>query len=140
MVSTKWLASRWAASTLVSPASGFHHQRCPAAVMRCGSNTHTAEPGAARSPAVAAHRSALLLVAMTAPGADSTYGMPSEVVLPLRGPMNASTVSSQEAYRSGPFPPGCLRRPSTSPMSAGGRLPGRAPVSDGRSRMPCSAA
>ena len=59
-VRTKWLASRWAASTLVSAASGFHHQRCPAAVMRCGSNTHTAEPGAARSSAVAAHRSALI--------------------------------------------------------------------------------
>ena len=58
--------------------------------------------------------------------------------MPLRGPMNASTVSSQEAYRSGPFPPGCLRRPSSSPMSAGARLPGRAPASEGRSRTPCS--
>ena len=62
------------------------------------------------------------------------------VVLPLRGPMNASTVSSQEEYRSGPFPPGWRRLPSSSPMSAGARLPGRAPASEGRSRTAVPAA
>ena len=41
-------------------------------VMRCGSNSHTVLPDPARSCAVAAHRSALLLVATTAPGADRT--------------------------------------------------------------------
>ena len=72
MVRTKWPASRSAASTLVIPASRSTQNRCPAAVMRCGSNTHTREPAAARSWAVAAHRSALLEVATTGPGADST--------------------------------------------------------------------
>ena len=86
MVSTKWPASRWAASTLVSPASRLTQNRCPAAVIACGSNVQIREPDAARSSAVAAHRSALTLVATTGPGADSTYGMPSEVVLPTAGP------------------------------------------------------
>ena len=54
--------------------------------------------------------------------------------------MNAISVSSQEAYRSGPFPPGCLRRPSSQPDVSGGEAPGRVPASEGRSRMPCSAA
>ena len=40
-VRTKWAASRWAASTVASPASGFHHQRWREPVMRCGSNSHT---------------------------------------------------------------------------------------------------
>ena len=71
-VRTKWAASRWAASTLASPASGFHHQRWREPVIRCGSNSHTVLPDPARSCAVAAHKSALLDVATTAPGADRT--------------------------------------------------------------------
>ena len=46
---------------------------------------------------MAAHRSDLLEVAMTAPGADSTNGIARAVVFPDRGAMNATTVSSQLA-------------------------------------------
>jgi hypothetical protein len=71
-VRTKCPASLFAGSTPLSPASGFHHQRCPAAVTRCGSNTQMPDPEAARISAVAAHRSERTLVATTGPGADST--------------------------------------------------------------------
>ena len=43
---------------------------------------------------------------MTAPGADRTYGMLSAVVLPDRGAMNATTVSSHDANSAGPRPAG----------------------------------
>src|SRR5258707_277015 len=54
-------------------------------------------PRVARRAAVAAHRSDLLEVAMTAPGADSTNGIACAVVLPDRGAMKATIVSSQLA-------------------------------------------
>ena len=46
---------------------------------------------------MAAHRSALFEVAITGPGADSTNGIACAVVFPVRGAMNATTVSSQLA-------------------------------------------
>ena len=63
---------------------------------------HPPAGAAARSAAVAAHRSDLLEVAITAPGADSTNGIACAVVLPDRGAMNATTVSSHDAYTAGP--------------------------------------
>ena len=57
---------------------------------------------------------------MTAPGADSTNGIACAVVFPDRGAMNATTVSSHEAYTAGPgWPPGRISCPSASPASAG---------------------
>ena len=65
---------------------------------------------------MAAHRSDLFEVAITAPGADSTNGIACAVVLPDRGAMNATTVSSHDAYTAGPGrPPGRISRPSASP-------------------------
>src|ERR1035441_5582811 len=93
--------------------------------MRCGSNSHTVLPDSARGCAVAAHRSALLLVATTAPGADRTYGILSAVVLPERGAMNAVMVSSQDANRAAPRPAGRLRSPSRSPGPPARRRRGR---------------
>ena len=58
-------------------------------------------------------------VATTGPGADSRYGTASAVVLPERGAMKATTVSSHDAYRVGPRPAGSCSSPSTSPMSPG---------------------
>src|SRR6185312_17343950 len=92
-VTTKWAAIRCAASTVVSPRNGFHHQVCGWLVMCCGSNSQV-RPTAARSLAVAAHRSALLLVATAGPGADRTYGTAIAVVFPDRGAMKAMIVSS----------------------------------------------
>src|SRR5580658_5149487 len=108
--------------------------------MCCGSNSHTVLPDSARSCAVAAHRSALLLVATTAPGADKTYGTLSAVVLPERGAMNAVRVSSQEAKTAGPRPAGRLRSPSSSPVSPAGSARGLDPASDGRSLIAVLAA
>src|SRR5580658_7047748 len=108
--------------------------------MCCGSNSHTVLPDSARSCAVAAHRSALLLVATTAPGADRTYGMLSAVVLPDRGAMNAVMVSSQDANKAGPRPDGRLRSPRRSPVSPAGSTRELAPASDGRSLIAVSAA
>ena len=75
-----------------------------------------------------------MLVATAGPGADSTYGTPSAVVLPDRGAMNAISVSSHEAYSAGPRPPGCSRSPSSRPMSAGLIRRELVPARDGRSR------
>jgi len=108
--------------------------------MRCGSNSHTVLPDSVRSCAVAAHRSALLLVATTAPGADRTYGMLSAVVLPDRGAMNAIRVSSHDANSAGPRPASRFRSPRSSPVSPGGRAQGSAPASDGRSLIAVFAA
>ena len=85
-VSTKCPASRCASSTVARPCSGFHHQVCGWWVMRCGSNSHTRPPAAARSLRgggpqvgfVARWRS-------PAPGADSTNGIACAVVFPVRG-------------------------------------------------------
>ena len=64
--------------------------------MCCGSNVQTRSPVSwARIAAVAAHTSGLLLVAIAAPGADSTAGIASAVDFPDRGAMYASTTSSQ---------------------------------------------
>ena len=66
--------------------------------MRWGSNSHTADLGSVvRRVAVAAHRAALLEVAMTGPGADSTNGIAWAVVFPVLGAMKSTTVSSQLA-------------------------------------------
>ena len=57
---------------------------------------------------------------MTGPGADSTNGIACAVVLPDRGAMNATTVSSHDAYTAGPRrPPGRISCPRASPASAG---------------------
>ena len=102
--------------------------------MRCGSNSHTCPlVCVARRVAVAAHRSDLLEVAMTAPGADSTNGTACAVVLPPRGAMNATTVSSHDAYTAAPGrPPGRSSRPSASPASAGSTARRSEPVRDRR--------
>ena len=82
---------------------------------------------------MAAHRSDLLEVAITAPGAVRTNGIACAVVLPDRGAMNATTVSSQEAKTAWPAPaagshqlperePG-LRRVQRARVGAGQRLP-----------------
>ena len=49
---------------------------------------------------------------MTAPGADSTNGIACAVVLPVRGAMNATTVSSQLAYTAAPS-----RRPGAQQLA-----------------------
>src|SRR3954447_24148522 len=82
--------------------------------MACGSNVQT-RPDAARSAEVDAHRSALLLVATAQPGAASTVGTASAVVLPERGAITASSTSSQDAASSGPDG---SSRPSAIPRSA----------------------
>ena len=90
---------------------------------------------------MAAHRSALLEVAITAPGADSTNGIAWAVVFPDRGAMNATTVSSQEAYTTGPRRlPGRSSRPSASPVWAGSSARGSAPARDRRSPVAVRAA
>src|ERR1700730_14714477 len=109
--------------------------------MCCGSNSHTVLPASSRSAAVAAHRSPLLEVAMTAPGADRTYGMDSAVVLPERGAMNATTVSSHDAYSSALRLCGCcLSSPSSSPTWDGPSVDGSVPVRARRSVTDLAAA
>jgi hypothetical protein len=92
---------------------------------------------------VAAHRSDLLEVAITAPGADSTNGIACAVVFPDLGAMNATTVSSQDAYTAGPGVarwPGRISRPSASPASAGCTVRGSAAVRERRSPIAARAA
>lgn len=112
----KWLVRRCAASTVVTPLSGFHHQPWPTWAMRWGSKTHTRSPvSLLRASLVRAHRSALLEVATTAPGASSTWGTATSLVLPERGAMNTTSTSSHDARSSGP--PG-RSRPRGSPAAA----------------------
>ena len=72
---------------------------------------------------------------MTAPGADSTNGIACVVVLPDRGAMNATTVSSHDAYTAGPRgPPGAHSSSQRQPGVRPGRSPaGSVPASDRRS-------
>ena len=49
---------------------------------------------------------------MTAPGADSTNGIACAVVLPDRGAMNATTVSSHDAYTAAPGRPAGAQQPA----------------------------
>ena len=95
--------------------------------MRCGSNTQQV-PRPTRAMWVRAHRSTLLLVATTAPGADSICGAARALVLPDRGAMSTTMTSSHEAARSGPAG---QSRPSGTPASSGGTV--LAPPSEGRS-------
>ena len=72
---------------------------------------------------------------MTGPGADRTNGIACAVVFPDRGAMNATTVSSHDAYTVGPPAPRPVRisRPSASPASAGCTPRGSAPARERRS-------
>ena len=75
-----------------------------------------------------------MLVATTGPGADRTYGTPIAVVLPERGAMNAMTVSSHDANKSGPRPADCRMLPSSRPVSAALIVRSLASASEARSR------
>ena len=140
-VRTKWPASRWAASTVVIPASGFHHHRCPAAVTRCGSNTHTRDTGGGAEFSGGGPQVGADAGGDDRPGADSTYGMPRLVVLPDRGPMNARQGVFPRGEQVRAVAAGLLRsRPSSRPMSEEPEgPPGRTPASEGRSRMAAAA-
>ncbi len=135
---TKWSASRNASSMLSMAARGFHHQLCGSWVMAWGSNTHTG-PFVARWAEVAAHRSGLLLVASTEPGAAMTAGTARAVVLPARGAMTARTTSSQDAYRVGPRPRRRRYAPNAIPASGGAMSRTGRSARDGRSRRARSA-
>jgi len=85
----------------------------------------------------------LFEVAITAPGADSTNGIACEVVFPDRGAITATTVSSHDAYTTGPVTarrPGRINRPSASPACAGSISRGSWPLSDRRSPTAARAA
>ena len=136
-------ASRAAASTRAGGSasriarSGSHHQVCSANAICCGSNVHTG-PTRARSPAVSAHRSALLEVATTGPGADSTVGTATALVLFARGPMMIRATSSQDIHTSRP-PTRSNRtprapRPIASITTLG--LPAGGLVGEGRAQLP----
>src|SRR5437870_1714860 len=123
----KWAEIRWAASTVVTTLSGFHHQVWGTWAMRCGSNTQQV-PHSARPVWVSAHKSTLLLVATTAPGADKTCGAARLLVFPDRGAISTTMTSSHEAARSGPVG---RNRPRGTPASSGAMV--LAPVREGRS-------
>ena len=62
---------------------------------------------------------------MTAPGADRTNGIACAVVFPVRGAMKPTTVSSHDAYTTGPRrPPGRISWPSASPACGRVHRPG----------------
>ncbi len=111
-------ASRSAASTPSTPASGFHHMSWRVWATAWGSNTHTGWPVNRRRSAAVSRMSVLLLVATTAPGAAKMVGTTSELVLPCRGAMTATITSSHPASSSGPAPVGPRsNRPNTMPAS-----------------------
>ena len=138
-------ASRAAASTRAGGSasriarSGSHHQVCSANAICCGSKVHTG-PTRARSPAVSAHRSALLEVATTGPGADSTVGTATALVLFARGPMMIRATSSQDIHTSRPphaqqpHPPRPATTSITSITTVG--LPAGGLVGEGRAQLP----
>ncbi len=88
-------ARRSALSMSATAARGFHHQVFGTNAMRWGSSTQTS-PTPARSAAVSIHRSGLLEVATTAPGAERMPGTAIAEVLFERGPMNTTATSSHD--------------------------------------------
>src|ERR1039457_3228620 len=132
-VKTKWLASRGAVSTLVTSGRKSIQKTWGWQQMPHGSNRFTG-PFSARIAAVAAHRSGLLDVARTAPGAERVSGMERLVVFPAPGPMKSISVSRQPEYSAGPGArPGRSRSPSSIPASPSLIFAGLRSLRDGRS-------